>query len=83
MIDYTDVKNQRNLRLHTKPSVQEGDYRTPAQKDKDRIVYTSAFRRLAEVTQVASPGDVHVFHNRLTHSLQVAQVGRSLAEKLR
>jgi|HubBroStandDraft_6_1064221.scaffolds.fasta_scaffold02297_9 dGTPase len=83
MIDYSDAEIPRNLRRYTKPSVQEGDSRNPAQKDKDRIIYTSAFRRLAEVTQVASPSDAHVFHNRLTHSLQVAQVGRSLAEHLR
>lgn len=83
MIDYNDVRIPRNRRLHTKPAVQEGEHRSPAQKDKDRIIYTSAFRRLAEVTQVVSPSDAHVFHNRLTHSLQVAQVGRSLAEKLR
>lgn len=83
MIDYNDVSIPRNLRRHTKPAVQEGEHRSPAQKDKDRIIYTSAFRRLAEVTQVASPADAHVFHNRLTHSLQVAQVGRSLAETLR
>lgn len=83
MIDYNDVRIPRNRRLHTKPAAQEGECRSPAQKDKDRIIYTSAFRRLAEVTQVASPSDAHVFHNRLTHSLQVAQVGRSLAEKLR
>jgi len=83
MIDYNDVRIPRNRRLHTKPVVQEGEHRSPAQKDKDRIIYTSAFRRLAEVTQVVSPSDAHVFHNRLTHSLQVAQVGRSLAERLR
>lgn len=83
MIDYSDVKHPRNARLHTKPIVPEGDFRTPAQRDKDRILYTSAFRRLAEVTQVASPTDAHVFHNRLTHSLQVGQVGRGLAQRLR
>src|SRR6267378_5665171 len=83
MISYDDPKIPRNLRRHSKPALQEGDHRSPSRKDKDRIIYTSAFRRLAEVTQVASPSDAHVFHNRLTHSLQVAQVGRSLAEKLR
>ncbi len=83
MIDYKDVKHRRNLRRHTPPKIPEGDSRSPAQRDRDRILYTSAFRRLAEVTQVASPDHAHVFHNRLTHSLQVAQVGRSLAEKLR
>jgi dGTPase len=83
MIDYHDAKIARNRRLHSKPEIQEGDHRSPARKDRDRIIYTSAFRRLAEVTQVVSPSDAHVFHNRLTHSLQVSQVGRALAEKLR
>ena len=57
------------------------DNRTPAQRDRDRILYTSAFRRLARVTQVVSADEGHVFHNRLTHSLQVAQLGRRIAEK--
>jgi dGTPase len=83
MISYGDPEIPRNLRRHSEPAIQVGDHRSPSRKDKDRIIYTSAFRRLAEVTQVASPSDAHVFHNRLTHSLQVAQVGRSLAEKLR
>jgi dGTPase len=59
-----------------------GDSRSAAQRDRDRLLYTSAFQRLAEVTQVISPGEGHVFHNRLTHSLKVAQVARRLAEKL-
>ena len=50
-----------------------------AQRDRDRILYSTAFRRLAEVTQVVSPSGGHVFHNRLTHSLKVAQVGRAAA----
>ena len=48
----------------------------------DRIIYTSAFRRLAWVTQVVSAQEGDPFHNRLTHTLEVAQVGRRLAEKL-
>jgi dGTPase len=82
MIDYKDVTHPRNLRHHSGPVAPEGDSRSPAQKDRDRIVYTSAFRRLAEVTQVASRGHAQVFHNRLTHSLQVAQVGRTVAKTL-
>jgi dGTPase len=83
MIDYGSVKIPRNRRRYTQPKAyEEGESRTPAQRDRDRILYTSAFRRLAEVTQVASPGHSQVFHNRLTHSLQVAQVGRSIAQKL-
>jgi dGTPase len=56
------------------------DQRTPFQRDRDRILYAGAFRRLAGVTQVVSPGEGEVFHNRLTHTLKVAQVARRLAE---
>jgi dGTPase len=56
--------------------------RTPFQRDRDSILYTTAFRRLAGVTQVVSPGEGHVYHNRLTHTLEVAQIGQRLAEYL-
>jgi dGTPase len=59
------------------------DYRSPAQHDRDRIVYCSAFRRLAYVTQVTAPEAGHAFHSRLSHSYKVAQVGRRNAERLR
>jgi dGTPase len=58
------------------------DTRTPFQHDRDRILYSNGFRRLAGVTQVVGAGEGHVFHNRLTHSLRVAQVARRLAERL-
>lgn len=58
------------------------DYREPSQKDRDRILFCSAFRRLAGVTQVVSVQEGHIFHNRLTHSLKVAQIARALALKL-
>jgi dGTPase len=61
---------------------ERGDNRSPGQRDRDRILYTSAFQRLAEVTQVVTPDEGHVFHNRLTHSLKVAQVARRTAERL-
>jgi dGTPase len=61
---------------------QKGDDRDDYQRDRDIILYTSAFKRLSGITQVVSSHTGHVFHNRLTHSLQVAQVGRSVAEKL-
>lgn len=59
-----------------------GDRRKSFQIDRDRVLYSSAFRRLAQVTQVVTAGEGHVFHNRLTHSLKVAQVARRLAERL-
>jgi dGTPase len=50
--------------------------------DRDRVLYSSAFARLAEVTQVVSADRGYVFHNRLTHSLKVAQLARRMAEKI-
>src|SRR3712207_8172112 len=47
------------------------DQRQPAQRDRDRILYSSFLRRLAQVTQVASPEEGIVLHNRLTHTLEV------------
>jgi len=70
-------------RLHTVVESREGDDRTPFEEDRDVILYSSAFRRLLSVTQVASAPTGALLHTRLTHSLQVAQVGRRLAEKLR
>ena len=56
------------------------DTRSAAQRDRDRILYAGAFARLAEITQVTSPEKGYVFHNRLTHSLKVAQIARRVAE---
>ncbi len=71
--------DRRDERYHPEEK-KIGDHRSPAERDRDRILYTSAFRRLAEVTQVVAANNAHVFHNRLTHSLQVAQVGCRIAE---
>ena len=57
-----------------------GEVRTSFLRDYDRIIFSSAFRRLQNKTQVFPlPGPVFV-HNRLTHSLEVASVGRSLGK---
>jgi dGTPase len=61
----------------------QADFRTPQQRDRDRILYSAAFQRLAYVTQVTAPESGLTFHNRLSHSLKVAQVGRRNAERLR
>lgn len=58
------------------------DQRDRAKQDRDRVLYSSAFLRLAGITQVISPTERRVCHNRLTHSLKVGQVARRLAEHL-
>lgn len=71
----------RSLRIKDTPK-RAGDDRDDFQHDRDIILYSTALQRLSGITQVVSAETGHVFHNRLTHSLQVAQVGRRLAEKL-
>ena len=67
-------------RMHRDDAV--GHHRSPAERDRDRILYTDALQRLANVTQVVSPGEGLVLHNRLTHTYEVAQIAQRLAEKL-
>lgn len=57
--------------------------RTDAQYDVDRVVYSPYFRRLSGVTQVVSVAEGDMYHNRLMHSMKVAQIGRRLAQELR
>src|SRR6187399_1356473 len=60
----------------------EKEARSEFQRDYDRIIFSSPFRRLQNKTQVFPlPGSVFV-HNRLTHSLEVASVGRSLGKSV-
>jgi dGTPase len=67
-------------RLHPEP---ESPTRSPWQRDRDRIVHSTAFRKLQYKTQVFVNHEGDFFRTRLTHSLEVAQVTRAIARQLR
>jgi dGTPase len=58
-------------------------YRSDFERDRDRIIHCSAFRRLEGKTQVFTPGLDDYYRTRLTHSIEVAQIGRTTARALR
>lgn len=60
----------------------EHPYRNVFQRDRDRVIHSRAFRRLEAKTQVFAPGLSDHFRNRLTHTIEVAQIARTLARVL-
>ena len=66
-------------RLHLEP---ESPTRSPWQRDRDRIIHSTAFRRLQYKTQVFVNHEGDFYRTRLTHSIEVAQVARSISRAL-
>jgi dGTPase len=63
-------------------SSRKADYRSPFQVDRDRIIHAHAFRKLQSKTQVFLSGEYDFYRTRLTHSMEVAQIGRSICHYL-
>jgi dGTPase len=73
------LPTQSRGRLHPE---EESHFRTPFQRDRDRIIHASAFRRLKHKTQVFIEHEGDYFRTRLTHSIEVAQVARTVSAAL-
>ena len=61
----------------------EDSYRSAFEVERDRVIYTAAFRRLQAKTQVFLSGEYDFYRTRLTHSIEVAQIGRSICQFLK
>jgi dGTPase len=81
-MDWKQLLSAKRLGMESRGYGQAEEDRSQFQRDYDRIIFSAAFRRMQNKTQVFPlPGRIFV-HNRLTHTLEVASVGRSLGNRL-
>ncbi|MHB8302626.1 MAG: dGTP triphosphohydrolase [Acidobacteriaceae bacterium] len=74
-----DAADPLTARAHPEP---QHPYRSAFQRDRDRVIHARAFRRLAGKTQVFTHPDSDHFRSRLTHTIEVAQIARTVANAL-
>lgn len=78
--DGQSLQAARENRCYIDRAAPTVDQREPFETDRDRILYSSAFHRLAGITQIVRAGELDIFHTRQQHTYKVAQIGRRLAQ---
>ena len=81
MINYLSA-NPSNSKGRLFKELEEETSRTCFERDRDRIIHSNSFRKLKHKTQVFIESDSDYYRTRLTHSLEVAQISRSLCRAL-
>lgn len=79
---HNDFYSDFDLERFPETAAPVGDYRSAFQIERDRIIFSYPFRRLQSKTQVFQSGEYDFYRTRLTHSIEVAKVGRSICEYL-
>jgi dGTPase len=70
------------IRYDDEANIKRDSLRDDADVDYARVLYSSSFRRLQGKMQLLVPGQIHFYRNRLTHSLEVSQIARSIAKRI-